>query len=221
MTFQNSFYKISIHIYNSMLALFQKHTLAMEIIIKIFMFIRSNMVRFNICKNTIVKCKAWNSVKHKSLWWNFHNNTFTSLLNHFCKSFLNNIRFRSCILCRSNFVTYYCFNSSNKSCLNANTFKHWTNHICSCCFSFSSCNTNSNKFLCRISKIISWHARKRKSCIFNLDNCYIFLNFHIIHNDNCYCSFRNNITYKFVSVKTCTFNADKNITITYFSWIIL
>ena len=130
----------------------------MKVIVKIFMLVRSDMIRLNICKNTIIKCKAWNSVKHKSLRWNFHNYTLASLFNHFCKSFLNNIWFRCCILRRSDFIAYYCFNCSNKSCLNANAFKYWTNHICSCCFSLSSCNTNSNKFFSRISKIVCRHT---------------------------------------------------------------
>ena len=64
MSLKNPVNIVSIHIYNTMFALFQKHALAMKIIVKIFMLIWTDMIRLNICENTIIKCKSWNSVKH-------------------------------------------------------------------------------------------------------------------------------------------------------------
>ena len=64
----NNFLKMLIvAVYDTNLTLAEKHGFAGKIMCKISVLIRSDMIWFNICKDTIVKNKALCSVKHKSL----------------------------------------------------------------------------------------------------------------------------------------------------------
>ena len=54
-------------VYDTDFTLFEKHGFAVKIIVKILMLFRSDMIRFNIGKDTKIKDEALGSVKHQSL----------------------------------------------------------------------------------------------------------------------------------------------------------
>ena len=54
-------------VYDTNLTLSEKHGFAVQIIIKVLVLIRSDMIWFNICENSKIKHKSLGSVKHQSL----------------------------------------------------------------------------------------------------------------------------------------------------------
>ena len=65
--FDNAVKVFIVTIYDTNLTLLEKHGFAVQIIIKILVLIRSDMIRFNICENSKIKHKSLCPVKHQSL----------------------------------------------------------------------------------------------------------------------------------------------------------
>ena len=57
----------TVSIENTKFTLLEQKTLAMHIICKIFMLIRSNVIRLKIRKYTNIKCKSRYTVQHQRL----------------------------------------------------------------------------------------------------------------------------------------------------------
>ena len=184
------------------------------------MFIWSDMIRLNICKNTKIENKSLSSVKHQSLGGNFHNHTVTAGFCHLMEIFLNHIRLRCCVLCRNHFVTDDRFNGSDQSHFISGIFQNRFYHIRSGCFSFCSCDTDCFQFLCGMSEICGRNKRHRISCIFHKNDCHIFRCFHSFFHDQNLCSFCNYIRHKFMAIHHCTADTDKKRALFYFPGII-
>ena len=67
MALQHFFQMFIVSIHDPHSALFEQHTLAADIVLKIFVFIRADMIRFNIGKNTQIKNKTRCPVEHQPL----------------------------------------------------------------------------------------------------------------------------------------------------------
>ena len=65
--FDNAVKVFIVTIYDTNLTLSEKHGFAVQIIIKVLVLIRSDMIWFNICENSKIKHKSLGSVKHQSL----------------------------------------------------------------------------------------------------------------------------------------------------------
>ena len=65
--FDNAVKVFIVTIYDTNLTLSEKHGFAVQIIIKVLVLIRSDMIWFNICENSKIKHKSLGSVKHHSL----------------------------------------------------------------------------------------------------------------------------------------------------------
>lgn len=66
MAFDNAVKVFIVTIYDTNLTLLEKHGFAVQIIIKVLVLIRSDMIWFNICENSKIKHKSLGSVKHQS-----------------------------------------------------------------------------------------------------------------------------------------------------------
>ena len=220
MTFDNSLKVFIISVDNSHTTLLEQHRFASEIIIKILMLVWSDMIWFNIGKDTIIKNKSLCTVKHQSLGRNFHNYTVTSCIYHFTKIFLHQIRFRSCVACRNGFFSNDRFDGSDQSNFVSCIFENGFYHICCGSFSFCSGNSNRFQFLRRMSKICSGNKGHRITGICNFDHSYIFRCFYLFFNNECFRTFLDHIRYKFVSIHNRTANADKQGIFFYFSGVI-
>ena len=67
---------------DSHLALFEQQTLAMQIFLKACMFIWTDMIRLQICKNAVIEYKSLGAVKHQCLGRYFHNYRIQSGIHH-------------------------------------------------------------------------------------------------------------------------------------------
>ena len=67
MAFDNLLKVLIIAVYDADFALTEKHGFAGKIMCEISVLVRSDMIGFDICKDTVVKNKALCSVKHQSL----------------------------------------------------------------------------------------------------------------------------------------------------------
>ena len=153
------------------------------------MFIWSDMVFTQVCKNTDFKWNSCCSVKHESLRRNFHNYRITPCIYHFSKILVNGKGFRCGILCRNHFITDNSFNGSDKTNLVTHTFQNRFHHVCCGCFSFCSCNSDNFQLICRISKICCRCECQCISGILYFNNRHMFRCLYFFFHNNCNGSF--------------------------------
>ena len=76
---------------DSYLTLLKQQTLAVNIILKVLMLIRSDVVRLNVGEDSEIKDKALGSVEHKSLAGHLHYHSINSRIHHLLEIFLKKI----------------------------------------------------------------------------------------------------------------------------------
>ena len=81
-----------IRIYYSRFALPKKHRFATDIMIKISMLIRTDMIGLDICKNPYIKVDAKRPVKHQALAADLHHDRITAAVGYITQQFLKHGR---------------------------------------------------------------------------------------------------------------------------------
>ena len=220
MPFDNSLKVFIISVDNSHTTLPEQHRFASEIIIKILMLIRSDMVWLDICKNAEIKDKSLCSVKHQSLRRYFHNNSIAACFYHIMKIFLHHVGFRCCVSCRNMLLTDDRLNSSDQANLISCILKNRFHHVCCCCFSLGSCDSDSFQLPGRMSEPCCGNKCHCITCVLYLDHSYISRSFYRFLHDKSFGSFGNHIRYEFMSIYNSTSDTDKKASFIYFTGVI-
>ena len=90
------------------------------------MFIRTDMVRAKIGKDTIVKGKTIYPVKHEALRGNLHDDAFAARIYHVAEILLNEIGFRRCVIRFDDFFTDNGFNRADEAGFKSGIFQNGT-----------------------------------------------------------------------------------------------
>ena len=155
-----------IYIDNPHPALAKQHALACHIFLKARMFIRADMIRLQVCKNTDVKQKAAYTVHHKSLRRYLHNTGIAACLYHSAEIFLYKIGFWCRICRRDMLITDYRFYRTDQADFRACAFKDRFDHIRRSRLSLRAGNADCPKLPGRMAEPRSRKLSQRKPRIF-------------------------------------------------------
>ena len=151
-------------------ALAKQHRLASQILVKVCMFSRCDMIGLNVGKNTIIKDKSLCAVHLEALRGRLHHYHLTARLFHFFKILLQIIRLGRRMRWRNHFLSDNCLDGSHQTDLISCSFQNILDKVRCRRLSLRACHTDDLHALCRIAKIVCREKRHRITGVLHLDH---------------------------------------------------
>ena len=131
-----------IAVYDAESALAEQKTLAVKILFKALMLIRTDMVLRKIRKYTNVKHDSCRTVELQCLRRDLHDNRLYTVICHLPECLLQNNGLRGCIVCRMMISVPRRLNRSDQAHINPRTFQNGPYQVRGCCLSLRSGNAD-------------------------------------------------------------------------------
>lgn len=183
------------------------------------MFVRSNVIRFDIGKDTDIKSESCGSMKHQSLGGYFHHCTVTAFIQHLPQVFLHQKRFRCGIGRRDHGISDDCLDGSDQTHFVTGIFQNGFYHVSRCGFSFCSGDSDHTQLISRIIIVGCCHKCHRIPAVLYLDYCHILRHFYRFFHNNCLRSLSGYTFCKCMTIHNGTTDTDKKRTFLCFSGI--
>ena len=131
-----------VSVYNAESALAEQKTLAVQILFKALMLIRTDMVLRQIRKYTNVKHDSCRTVELQCLRRNLHDNCLYTVICHLPERLLQDNGLRGCIVCRMMIPVPRRLNGPDQAHVNSRAFQNGPYQVRSCCLSLRSGNAD-------------------------------------------------------------------------------